>query len=297
PQQMEADELLRLAAAAEVGSEHPLGEAIVRAARERDLQLPKVTHFNAVAGSGIEATLAGKSVAIGNARLMNSLGITPDTDAASTLALAGKTPVFVAIDGQFAGIIAVADPIKENAAVAIAKFHGLGLEVVMLTGDNAGTAQAVASHIGIERVFAEVLPDGKADKIRELQGEGKVVAMVGDGINDAPALAQADIGIAMGTGTDVALEAADITLVKGDLWGVATSIALSRATVQNIRQNLFFALIYNVLGIPIAAGLLYPVTGWLLSPIVASLAMALSSVSVLTNALRLRGFKVQRGAA
>ena len=230
---------------------------------------------------------------IGNAKLMRDRGLAPDEKTSDALAEDDKTPVFVALDGKFAGIIAIADPIKEGSRAAIEKLHSLGLEVAMLTGDNEKTARAIARQVGIERVFAEVLPDGKAAKIQELQLEGKKVAMVGDGINDAPALAQADVGIAMGTGTDVALEAADITLVKGDLHGVAASIALSRATVKNIKQNLFFAFIYNVLGIPIAAGILYPFTGWLLSPI---LAMALSSVSVVTNALRLRGFKIERSS-
>jgi Cu+-exporting ATPase len=201
--------------------------------------------------------------------------------------------MFVAIDGAFAGIIAVADKEKEGSRRAVERLHRMGLEVVMLTGDNRRTAEAMAHQVGIHRVLAEVLPDGKTEEIKKLQVEGKTVAMVGDGINDAPALAQADVGIAMGSGTDVAMEAADITLVRGDLNGVVSSIALSRATVRNIKQNLFFAFVYNVLGIPLAAGVLYPFTGWLLSPIFASLAMALSSVSVVTNALRLRGFRVE----
>ena len=287
------DELLRLVASAERGSEHPLGEAIVRAARERELKLSDATEFNAVAGQGIEAKVEGRKVLIGNLKLMNAHGIAPDENSARELASQGKTPTFVAVDGEFAGLIAIADPIKDGSRAGIAKLRDLGLEVAMLTGDNRGTAEAIAAQVGIARVLAEVAPDGKAAEIRQLQGEGKVVAMVGDGINDAPALAQADVGIAMGTGTDVALEAADITLVKGDLNGVASSIGLSQATVTNIRQNLFFAFAYNVIGIPIAAGVLYPFTGWLLSPIIASLAMALSSVSVLTNALRLRGYKVR----
>ena len=288
-------ELLCLVASAERSSEHPLGEAIVRAARERELKLSDATDFNAISGQGIEANVDGRKVLIGNIKLMNANNISPDETAAQKLAEQGKTPTFVAIDGQFAGIIAIADPIKDGSRAGIEKLRELGLEVAMLTGDNRATAQAIAQQVGIEKVLAEVAPEGKADEIKKLQAEGKIVAMVGDGINDAPALAQADVGIAMGTGTDVALEAADITLVKGDLNGVAASIGLSQATVTNIRQNLFFAFIYNVIGVPIAAGILYPFTGWLLSPILASLAMALSSVSVITNALRLRGFRVARG--
>ncbi|PQV62820.1 Cu+-exporting ATPase [Abditibacterium utsteinense] len=295
-QGIDESELLRLVASAESGSEHPLGEAIVRAAKTKGLILSPVEKFNALAGHGIEASVEGRQILIGNAKLLRERGITPDEDTSSRLADEAKTPVFVALDGQFAGIVAVADPIKNGAREAIERLHRLGLEVTMLSGDNRRTAEAIAKQVGIERIFAEVLPGGKADKIKELQAEGKIVAMVGDGINDAPALAQANVGIAMGTGTDVALEAADITLIKGDLNGVANSIALSKATVANIKQNLFFAFIYNVLGIPIAAGLLYPFTGWLLSPILASLAMALSSVSVVSNALRLRGFKIERSS-
>ena len=287
-----ADELLRLAASAERGSEHPLGEAMVRSANERGLRLSQPQEFNAIAGHGIEAVVEGHRVLVGNLKLMRDRNLTPDETAAQALAGNGKTPMFVAIDGQFAGIIAVADPIKESSRAAIEQLHKLGLEIAMMTGDNRATAEAIARQVGIGRVLAEVLPDGKSQEIKKLQAEGEIVAMVGDGINDAPALAQADVGIAMGSGTDVAMEAADITLVRGDLRGVASSIALSKATIQNIKQNLFFAFFYNVLGIPIAAGLLYPFTGWLLSPIIASLAMALSSISVVTNALRLRGFKV-----
>jgi Cu+-exporting ATPase len=234
-------------------------------------------------------------VLIGNAQLLRERNIAPDEAPAQKLAGEGKTPIFVGVDGRFAGIIAIADAPKQTSTAAIARFHQLGLEVVMLTGDNQQTAAAIAQQVGIDRVLAEVLPDAKSAEIKKLQAAGKIVAMVGDGINDAPALAQADVGIAMGSGTDVAMEAADITLVRGDLMGVASSIALSKATITNIKQNLFFAFIYNVLGIPIAAGVLYPLTGWLLSPIIASAAMALSSVSVVTNALRLRGFKVERG--
>lgn len=290
----EADELLRLAASAERGSEHPLGEAIVSFAGERGIQLARPQEFDAVSGHGIEATVDSRRLLLGNAKLMRDRGIEIDEDAATKLAELGKTPMFVAIDGQFAGIIAVADPIKDSSRSAVTKFHALGLEVVMLTGDNRATAEAIARQVGIDQVQAEVLPEGKVEEIKRLQATGKVVAMVGDGINDAPALAQAHVGIAIGSGTDVAMEAADITLIRGDLNGVAASIALSKATVQNIKQNLFFAFVYNVLGIPVAAGLLYPFTGWLLSPILASLAMALSSVSVVTNALRLRGFKIER---
>ena len=293
-QNIEEIELLRLAAGAENGSEHPLGEAIVRAAKERNLEIPAASEFEAVAGHGLKARVENREIWIGNAKFLRENGFSPDETTASRLADEGKTPVFVAIDSQFAGVVAIADAVKPTAKSAIERLHKLGLEVTMLTGDNEKTAQAIARQVGIERVFAEVLPDGKAAKIRELQSEGKLVAMVGDGINDAPALAQADVGIAMGTGTDVALEAAEITLVKSDLHGVANALALSRATVKNIRQNLFFAFVYNVLGIPIAAGILFPFTGWLLSPILASLAMALSSVCVVTNALRLRRFRFER---
>lgn len=292
---MDDNELLRLAAAAERGSEHPLGAAIVRAAQERGLALSQAQEFEAVAGHGIAARVEGRQVLIGNARLLREHGCAPDEASAQRLAEVGKTPIFIAVDNQFAGLLAVADTPKANARAAIARLHQLGLEVVMLTGDNQRAALAVAQQVGIERVLAEVLPAQKNDEIKKLQATGRIVAMVGDGINDAPALAQADVGIAMGGGTDVAIEAAAITLVRGDLDGVAASIALSKATIANIKQNLFFAFIYNALGIPIAAGILYPFTGWLLSPIVASAAMALSSVSVLSNALRLRGFKIERG--
>jgi Cu+-exporting ATPase len=284
------DELLRLAASAERGSEHALAGAIVQSARERGLELAQAEHFTAVAGHGIEARIENRDVLIGNPRLMRERGLEPDETAAQAFADQGKTPIFVAVDGAFAGVIAVADEPKETSREAIAHLHKLGLEVIMLTGDNRRTAEAIARLVGVDRVLAEVLPEQKSAEIKKLQGEGKIVAMVGDGINDAPALAQADVGIAMGTGTDVAIEAADITLVRGDLRGVFGSIALSKATIRNVKQNLFFAFIYNVLGIPIAAGVLYPVTGWLLSPIIASAAMALSSVSVITNALRLRRF-------
>jgi len=294
PHGVDENSLLQLAASAEAGSEHPLGEAIVRSAGERGLDRFTASGFNAMPGYGIEAAVEGRRVVIGTALLMADRGMAVDQEASHRLADEGKTPVFVAVDETYAGIIAIADPVKEGSPEAIRKLHSLGLEVIMLTGDHQRTAEAIARQVGVDQVLAEILPQGKNEEIKRLQAHGKVVAMVGDGINDAPALAQADVGIAMGSGTDVAIEAADITLVRGDLGGVVASIALSRATIANIRQNLFFAFIYNILGIPLAAGLFYPLTGWLLSPIIASLAMALSSVSVVTNALRLRGFRVER---
>ncbi|HEX8465618.1 MAG TPA: heavy metal translocating P-type ATPase [Abditibacterium sp.] len=286
------EKALQLVASAEQASEHPLGAAIVMLARERGLELLPVPHFEAESGLGLRAEVEGRAVLAGNARWMQQNEISIET--LSEAWNPAWTPVFVAVDGEFAGILGIADALKPHSREAVESLQKLGLEVVMLSGDGEPTARAVAKEVGIERVFAEVLPGKKAEKIRELQREGRVVAMVGDGINDAPALAQADVGLAMGTGTDVALEAADITLVGGDLRGVARSIALSRATVKNIRQNLFFAFIYNILGIPLAAGVLYPLTGWLLSPMAASLAMALSSVSVISNALRLRRFPILR---
>ncbi len=290
------NELLQLVASAERNSEHPIGEAIVRAAHARGLALDAPASFQAVPGHGVEATVAGRRLLLGNAKLMRDRGVA-STDAesrAESLALEGKTPMYVAIDDQLQGIIAVADQVKPESRVAIEAMHGMGLNVVMMTGDNKRTAEAVARQVGIERVLAEVLPEAKADQVRQLQQGNARVAMVGDGINDAPALAQADVGIAIGTGTDVAIEASDITLLRGDLRGVVTAIALSRATIRTVRQNLFWAFVYNVIGIPIAAGLLYPVTGWLLSPIIASAAMSLSSVSVVTNSLRLRRFRPPR---
>jgi Cu+-exporting ATPase len=290
----EAD-LLRLAAAAEGQSEHPLARAVIAAAQSRGLVAPQTTAFEAVPGHGLVATVEGRQVLVGNARLLTSRNVAFDAAAVGRTAAAGRTTLLVAVDGAFAGLLAVADPVKPTSKAAVERLHAMGLEVVLLTGDNRGTAETVAREVGIDQVLADVLPDGKAAEVKKLRDAGKVVAMVGDGINDAPALAAADIGIAMGTGTDVAIEAADITLVKGDLSGVASSIELSRATMRTIRQNLFFAFAYNVLGIPVAAGVLYPLTGWLLSPILASAAMALSSVSVVTNALRLGRLELRRG--
>jgi Cu+-exporting ATPase len=288
------EELLRLAASAEVGSEHPLGEAIVRAARERGLSLSEASGFNAIAGHGIEAEVGGRHLLLGNAKLVRERGVSLDEfkGRAEALSADGKTPMYVVIDGRPAGVLAVADTVKPESRESVAMMRRMNLEVLMMTGDNRRTAEAVAKQVGIERVLAEVLPEGKAREVRRLQiEEKKTVGMVGDGINDAPALAQADVGIAIGTGTDVAIEASDITLIKSDLRGVVTAIALSRSTIRTIKQNLFWAFVYNVIGIPVAAGALYPFTGWLLSPIIASAAMSLSSVSVVANSLRLRRFR------
>jgi Cu+-exporting ATPase len=292
-QDLTENEVLRLAASAEKGSEHPLGESIVRAAADRHLTLSEPSQFSAVPGHGIEARVDGYQVVLGTLKLMADRGIAagPAESRLESLAEQGKTAMVVAVDGELAGVVAVADTLKDDSTEAIARLHRLGLEVVMLTGDNHRTAQAIAGMVGIDRVLAEVLPDEKATQIKLLQAEGKVVAMVGDGINDAPALAQADVGLAMGTGTDVAMESGDITLVKGSLTGVATAIELSQATMRNIHQNLVGAFAYNTLGIPIAAGLLYPAFGILLSPLIAGAAMAFSSVTVVTNANRLRRFK------
>ena len=290
------NEFLRIVASAERQSEHPLAAAIVRGARERGLEFAKPESFNALEGRGIESRVAGKDLLLGNVRLMNErkIELNGAQTTAERLATDGKTPMFAAIDGKFAGMVAVADTIKPESKDAIASLQKLGLEVVMITGDNRRTAEAVAGQVGIKRVLAEVLPEGKSGEIKRLQAEKKLVGMVGDGINDAPALAQADVGIAIGTGTDVAIEASDITLIKGDLRGVVTAIGLSKATIRSVKQNLFWAFIYNVIGIPIAAGLLYPLTGWLLSPIIASAAMSLSSVSVVANSLRLRSFAASK---
>ena len=289
----DAASLLAIVAAAETGSEHPLGAAIVTAARDRDLALPAVERFTAIPGRGIDATVEGRRVLVGNAALLTEAGIdvTALTPQASQAAAAGQTPMFAAVDAEAAGLIVVADPVKPDSAGAVAQLKALGLEVWMLTGDNAATAQAVAADVAIDHVLAEVLPHQKAEQVRALQAAGHVVAMVGDGINDAPALASADVGVAIGTGADVAIAASDITLVGGDLRGVVAAIALSRRTVTTIKQGLGWAFAYNILLIPVAAGALYAWHGILLDPILAAAAMAMSSVSVVSNAQRLRRFR------
>ena len=290
--------VVALAAAAELGSEHPLGEAIVRNAKERGIELADASDFASISGQGVEARVAGRSVAVGRAGHLEARGIDTSLLAAAAAGLAGvgKTPVYVAIDGSLAAVIAIADTLKASSSNAVSQLHRLGLQVVMLTGDNEATAAAIAGHAGVDRVLADVRPDEKAAQIRRLQAEGKRVAMVGDGVNDAPALASADVGVAIGTGTDIAIESAGITLMSGDLLGLVTAFALSRATMRNIKQNLFWAFAYNVALIPLAAGAFYPFTGILLDPIFAAAAMALSSVTVVSNALRLRGFRAPRDA-
>jgi Cu+-exporting ATPase len=283
-------EVLGLAAALERGSEHPLAEAIVAGAKDRGLSLGTVEDFEAVTGKGVHGTVGGRKVALGNATMMTDLGLSADKAEAQADALRadGKTAMFVAVDGTLAGIVAVADPIKETTEAAIRDLHALGLTIIMATGDNRRTAEAVASKLGIDEVRAGVLPEDKQKLVDELRAKGKSVAMAGDGVNDAPALAAADVGIAMSTGADVAVESAGITLMRGDLVGLVRARKLAVATLRNIKQNLFFAFVYNAAGVPVAAGVLYPLTGLLLSPMIAAAAMSLSSVSVITNALRLR---------
>jgi Cu+-exporting ATPase len=283
--------LLQLAASLERSSEHPLAAAIVRGAEERKLTLRDVAEFRSVTAGGVAGTADGKKVLVGKAKFLEAEGVALDTslqERAGKLQTDGKTVLFIALNRQFAGLVAVADPIKESTAEAIALLHDLGVKLVMATGDNQRTAEAVARQLGLDQFEAEIEPAGKIKRVNVLKASGEVVAMAGDGVNDAPALAAADVGIAMGTGTDVAMESAEVTLIKGDLRGIAKAIRLSRATMRNIRQNLFFAFAYNARGIPLAAGALYPFFGMLLSPMIAGAAMSLSSVSVITNALRLR---------
>jgi Cu+-exporting ATPase len=290
------NELLQLAASAEKGSEHPLGEAILKGAEEQGLKLKKLDAFQAIPGQGIEVVIEGQTILLGNRKLMTESQVALEKleETSDKLAEEGKTPMYIAIDKKVAGIIAVADTVKENSKKAIEMLHKMGIKVAMITGDNKRTAEAIAKQVGIDRTLAEVLPQDKANEVKKLQDEGNKVAMVGDGINDAPALAQADIGIAIGSGTDVAMESADIVLMRSDLMDVPTAIQLSKSTIRNIKQNLFWAFAYNTLGIPVAMGVLYIFGGPLLSPIIAAAAMSLSSVSVLFNALRLKSFKAVR---
>ena len=285
--------LLAFAAAIESGSEHPLAEAVVQAAKARDVKFSEAKDFEAISGQGVQATVDGHTILLGNARLMGANAISVESVQRQFDALAAKarTPIYLAVDKQLAGLLAIADPIKPDSVEAIARLKKLGLKVVMLTGDTQATADAVGRQVRVDEVIAQVLPGDKASRVADLQQKGEIVAMVGDGINDAPALARADVGFAIGTGTDVAIESADITLMRGSLHGVADAIGISRATVRNIKENLFGAFIYNSLGIPIAAGILYPLMGLLLNPIIAGAAMAMSSVTVVTNANRLRFFK------
>jgi Cu+-exporting ATPase len=304
------EEVLRLAASAERGSEHPLGEAMAKAALGRRLKMSSVSDFKAIPGHGVEALVEDKRLLLGNLRLIKERGLSLDglEKEAERLWAKGKTVMFLGVDGRIAGVIALADTIKPSARAAVRALHKMGIEVVMLTGDNWRTAEAIAQEVGIDRVLAEVLPEYKAQEVKKLEAQGRVVAMVGDGINDAPALAQADVGIAIGTGTDVAMETGDITLISGDLMGIVTAISLSKRTMRTIKQNLFWAFAYNTALIPVAAGVLYLVFGesgvpsglhfilgeyGFLNPILAAAAMAASSISVVSNSLRLRQFKPQ----
>jgi len=288
------EDILRIAASLERASEHPLAEAIVAGAMEKGIEPVRAASFQSLTGKGVVGEVDGRTVAVGNLMLLEHLSIDVGNmpKRADSLRQDGTTVMLIAVNGKVAGLIGVADPVKDSTPEALRELHAEGIRIVMLTGDSKVTAMAVAGRLGIDQVHAEVLPDQKAEIVRQLQAEGRLVAMAGDGINDAPALAQAHVGIAMGTGTDVAMESAGITLVKGDLRGIVRARRLSRATMHNIRQNLFFAFIYNVAGVPIAAGVLYPFVGILLSPIIAAAAMSLSSVSVISNSLRLRNVKL-----
>jgi Cu+-exporting ATPase len=287
------NEILHLAASAEKNSEHPLGQAIVEAAEIKKITLSNSVNFEAIAGAGVRAEIVGKKILVGTKQLMTGQGIAvaEGEEKMAELEGQGKTVMIVAIDGKEVGLIAVADTPKASSLTAVERLKKMGLEVIMMTGDNQKTAEAIAREVGIGRVIAKVLPENKAKEVKKLQAEGKVVAMVGDGINDAPALAAADIGIAMGTGTDIAMEAGDITLIKGDLSGIVAALKLSRETMKIIKQNLFWAYAYNTILIPVAAGVLYPFFGILLNPILAAAAMGLSSISVVGNSLRLKRFK------
>ena len=290
---VQEQELLMLAGSLEQASEHPLAEAIVDGAQKRGVSLEKVENFSAVAGQGVLGTVRGRKVLAGNRKMMEENGISTENlkEAAGLLAEEGKTALYIAADGRLLGLVAAADQVKETSAQAIREMEKMGLSVVMLTGDNERTAKAIQRQLGISRVVAEVLPQDKEREVRRLQEEGHKVAMVGDGINDAPALARADVGIAIGAGTDVAIESADIVLMKSDLLDAAAAIQLSRAVIKNIKENLFWAFFYNALGIPLAAGVFYPFLGWQLSPMFGSAAMSFSSVFVVSNALRLKGFR------
>jgi Cu+-exporting ATPase len=287
-------EILRLAAGVEKASEHPLALAIVEAAEKKGIEVPPVVDFDSPLGKGALGTVEGKAIALGNAAFLKEHGVDASAlaERADALRHDGATAIYIGVDGKAGGIFAIADPVKATTQEALNALHGEGIRIVMLTGDNKTTAEAVARQLGIDEVEADVLPDAKSAVVSRLKAEGRVVAMAGDGVNDAPALAAADVGIAMGSGTDVAIESAGVTLLKGDLMGIVKARRLSQATMANIRQNLFFAFIYNAAGIPIAAGVLYPSFGLLLSPIIAAAAMSLSSVCVIANALRLRGWKL-----
>lgn len=293
---VEEEYLIKIASSAEKGSEHPLGEAIVRYGEEKNIQIEKVDNFKAIPGAGIQVTINNENILLGNRKLMNdnNINLKDLEEKSNILASQGKTPMYIAVDGSLSGIIAVADVVKESSKKAIDILHNMGIKVAMVTGDNVKTANAIASQVGIDMVLAEVLPEDKSKEVEKLQNQGKFVAMVGDGINDAPALAKADIGIAIGSGTDVAIESADIVLMKSDLMDVPTAIKLSNETIKNIKQNLFWAFGYNTIGIPVAAGLLYIFGGPLLNPMIAAAAMSLSSVSVVSNALRLKNFKAYK---